>query len=999
MADKSIGYKPDNTTETASFIGQEVFKQHSKSSARSLRDLFEREGSLSVVGGNTPFVLDDDESVWYVHSGKVEIFSVQVENGKVKGSRNHFFSAIAGQAIFGMNIKKYGLGLGLLAVGTHNTKLYRLKIQRLRQILSSPEMKQEVIKLVDHWIYGLSLGLSKNIDSRTDIMVDCVDNLLVEDGKKVRSKEGILWVKYSEGNPLFIGMEKLPLDGTNKLFPISHHTWLQMAGDTKLTAIDTNSAINKEQCWQGLEILYDLIFKCEFFNTKLLAVDEFNLSKMKVAHDQRVGDFALRELASILESQESTSTYASVEDPLFVACKAVGNAMGISINLPPKQKEGTRTKEPLNDIIRASRIKTRLVILKDNWWQKDNGPLLGFLEENKQPVAIIPLSTSGYELFNPATGMRTRITYDVASSIAPQAYMFYRPFPDKILDAKKLLKFSIQDCKSELIMIPLMGMAGGLVGIMIPILTGTIFNAVIPGADLNQLFYITLALCIGAITAGLFQITRSISVLRLEGKMTASVQAAVWDRLMKLPIPFFRQFTSGDLASRAMGIDAIRKFLSGATVSTILGSIFSIFNFLLLFYYSWKLALAASSIVIISSGLTILTGYMGLKYLRPLNKLQNKISGELFQFITAITKLRIAGAEIRSFGSWAKKFTQQKRLAFKTRMLSGNLVTFNSVLPILASMIIFSSFAFYLKDSGLSTGAYLAFNAAFVAFLMGSLELSTTIISLLKVIPIYENAVPIFEALPEVDISKSDPGELRGKIEISHVSFRYKNDGPLILNDINLEINPGEFVAFVGPSGSGKSTALRVLLGFESAEKGSILYDGQDLSTLDITAVRRQIGSVLQNGKLMSGDIYTNIVGNSPLTIKDSWEAARMAGLDEDIKQMPMGMHTIVSEGGSTFSGGQRQRLLIARAIVKRPKIIFFDEATSALDNRTQSIVSRSLENLQATRIVIAHRLSTVINADRIFVFKAGRIVENGTYDELMALNGTFCHIAKRQIA
>ena len=964
----------------------------------TLRELFETEGTVSVVGGNTPFLLDDEESVWYIYTGKVEIFSVAVEKGKSTGTRNHFFSAIAGQAMFGMNIKEYGLGLGLLAVAIHNTQLFKLKIKRLREFMNDPGLKSEICNLVDHWVSGLSLGLSKNIDLRTDVMIEAGNDIILEDGKKVRTKKGIVWFQYSQGGPLFIGMEKLPLKGSEILFPLSHYTWLQMTGDTKITAIETENAIAQDACWNGLEVFYDLIFRCEYFNTRLLAVDEFNLSKRKIAYDRQIGEIALNQLASILEDRLVKPTGSEIENPLLEACKAVGNEIGISIKAPAKQKEPSRMKEPLDEIIRASQIRIRRVILKDDWWNKDNGPLLAFLVDNKQPVALLPISARKYELYNPSNSTREAINEDNMQSIAPLAYMFYRPFPDKIIDAKELLKFSVQDCKNELRIIPLMGIVGGIIGMLIPILTGTIFSTVIPGADRSQLLQITMALLVGSFAAALFQITRSIAVLRLEGKMAATVQAAVWDRLMKLPIPFFRQFTSGDLAARAMGIDVIRQFLSGATVTTILGSIFSIFNFLLLFYYSWKLALAASCIVFIASATTILTGFFQLKYLRPLTDLTNKISGELFQFITAISKLRIAGAEIRSFSSWTKKFTQQKRLAFKTRLLSNNVVVFNSILPIIASMIIFATFAFYLGDSSISTGAYLAFNAAFVAFLTGSLELSITLISLLKIVPIYENARPILKALPEIDISKSDPGELHGKIEISHVSFRYNADGPLILNDISLAINPGEFVALVGPSGSGKSTLLRLLLGFEASERGAILYDGQYLSTLDMAAVRRQIGSVLQNGKLMAGDIFTNIVGNAPLTIDDAWIAARMAGLDEDIKQMPMGMHTIVSEGGSTFSGGQRQRLLIARAIVKNPKIIFFDEATSALDNRTQGIVSKSLENLQATRIAIAHRLSTVINANRIYVMKAGKIVEDGTYDELMALDGTFAEIAKRQI-
>jgi ATP-binding cassette subfamily C protein len=383
---------------------------------------------------------------------------------------------------------------------------------------------------------------------------------------------------------------------------------------------------------------------------------------------------------------------------------------------------------------------------------------------------------------------------------------------------------------------------------------------------------------------------------------------------------------------------------------------------------------------------------------------QGKISGMVLQFITAISKFRVSGSESRAFSVWAAQFIKQRNLSYQSERVSNYMVTFNSSYQLVTSMAIFTMLMYLMSAANeqtttMSIGSFLGFNAAFGQFLSAALQLTGTAITVLSIVPIYERTRPIFEAVPEVDESKVDPGELTGDIEISHVSFRYTPDGPLILNDLSLHIKPREFVALVGPSGTGKSTLFRLLLGFESPENGSIYYNGQDLKTLDIHEVRHQMGTVLQQGQLMPGDVFTNIVGTSPLTIDDAWEAARMAGLEEDIKQLPMGMHTVVGEGGGTFSGGQRQRLVIARAIVNKPRLLFFDEATSALDNRTQTIVSQSLERLQATRVVIAHRLSTIINADRICVIMNGQIVQQGTYQELIDQPGPFAELAKRQLA
>jgi ATP-binding cassette subfamily C protein len=350
---------------------------------------------------------------------------------------------------------------------------------------------------------------------------------------------------------------------------------------------------------------------------------------------------------------------------------------------------------------------------------------------------------------------------------------------------------------------------------------------------------------------------------------------------------------------------------------------------------------------------------------------------------------------------WARDFTRQKHQATAARRLSNGLSVFIGVFPLVCSGAIFFSNSRLVAAGAvsMSTGAFLAFHAAFFQFLAAALGLGFTAGSVLEIIPMFERARPILETLPESSAAKGEPGELTGNIEVSHAFFRYRTDLPLVLRDLSLRIRPGEFVAVVGASGCGKSTLFRLLLGFERLESGAIHFDGQDLAGMNPQSVRRQIGVVLQNGQLQAGDIFENIAGARPIGLDDAWEAVRLAGLEEDILAMPMGMHTIVSEGGGGLSGGQRQRLMIARAIASRPRILLFDEATSALDNRTQAQVSASLESLRTTRIVIAHRLSTVVNADRIFVLEAGRVAESGTYEELLALDGLFAKLAKRQLA
>jgi NHLM bacteriocin system ABC transporter ATP-binding protein len=407
--------------------------------------------------------------------------------------------------------------------------------------------------------------------------------------------------------------------------------------------------------------------------------------------------------------------------------------------------------------------------------------------------------------------------------------------------------------------------------------------------------------------------------------------------------------------------------------------------------------MVATGLAVLGMSFTCLASLVQVSRQRSLTQIQGELFGTVLQFVTGISKIRLSGTENRAFAVWAGQFSEQKAIAFKAGMISNIISTFNSAFPVLSLAAIF--FWLSSRQSGLlSAGSFLGFNAAFITFQFALVQLSSTLVSSLYVVPIYERAKPILEALPEVDVKKNHPGDLTGDIEVSHVCFRYSSDGPLVLDDVSFHIKPGEFVALVGASGSGKSTLLRLLLGFESPESGSVYYDGQDLAGIDSRGVRRQIGVVLQNGKIMAGDIFRNIVGSSNLTVDDAWEAARLAGFDEDIRQMPMGMYTVLPPGASTLSGGQRQRLMIARAVVRKPRIILFDEATSALDNITQSIVGKSLETLQATRVVIAHRLSTIINADRILVLDRGRIVQSGNYEQLIAREGPFLELAKRQL-
>jgi ABC-type bacteriocin/lantibiotic exporter with double-glycine peptidase domain len=418
----------------------------------------------------------------------------------------------------------------------------------------------------------------------------------------------------------------------------------------------------------------------------------------------------------------------------------------------------------------------------------------------------------------------------------------------------------------------------------------------------------------------------------------------------------------------------------------------------LLVYYNWRLALVALAVMLLSGLLVTSVARRVVEIQRESLAVQGKVGALVFQMIGGIAKLRVAAAEGRLFAKWAERFRRQAELGYASRTRQNVVKVYNDLLPLTSSLVLFW-IAGYLVRNGhsIDTATFIAFNTAFGSLFASLVQLSDTVVTVMGVRPIIERARPILETVPEVEMTKPDPGALSGRIEAYHLLFRYKPDSPLVLDDVSFHALPGEYVAFVGPSGSGKSTLLRMLLGFEVPASGVVYYDAQDLTTVDLSGVRSQIGVVLQNSRLMSGSIFDNIVGSAPLTMDDAYQAAELAGLNDDIKDFPMGMHTVVAEGGANLSGGQQQRLLIARALVRRPRVLFFDEATSALDNRVQEHVSRGLERLNATRIVIAHRLSTIRHADRIYVMDKGKIIQTGSFDTLCREPGMFADLMARQ--
>ncbi|MEV1053288.1 NHLP bacteriocin export ABC transporter permease/ATPase subunit [Streptomyces sp. NPDC049887] len=704
-------------------------------------------------------------------------------------------------------------------------------------------------------------------------------------------------------------------------------------------------------------------------------------------------------LASIGRSRTASSARsrgAFSDDAAYAVCRLVASAAGVTLaelaqGAPVDERTG-----PVERIALASRVRTRAVRLDGRWWREDCGPLVGHRARSGAPVALL-WRRGGYQAVNPATGSRIRVGEENAEEFEQRAVMFYRPLPERPLSLWRLMRFGLRGSRTDVRNLAVAGLVAVVLGALVPIATGKVLGVYVPNAQTDLIVQVSVAVMVAGAVSAVFMLMQNLTVLRMEGRIESTLQPAVWDRLLRLPTKFFAERSTGELASAAMGVSAIRRLLSGVGPVVVQACTVGTMNMVLLLVYSVPLALAAIGILLVIAAVFLGMGLWQLRWQRRLVELNNKLNNQAFQTLRGLPKLRVAAAESFAYAAWAKQFARSRELHRRAGRIRNLTTVLDAVYLPLSALIMFMLLAGPASGS-LTAGEFLTFHTAVTMMLTSVTQLTGALVSAAAVLPMFEQIKPVLDEAPEVRGTSTHPGELSGAIEARKVSFRYTEDGPLVLDDVSLSVRPGEFVAVVGPSGCGKSTLLRMLIGFDRPASGSVLYDGQDLAALDQAAVRRQCGVVLQNSQPFTGSILDCIRGAEPFTEEEAWAAAEMAGLAEDIRRMPMGMQTMIS-GAGAISGGQRQRLMIAQALVRRPRVLFFDEATSALDNATQRIVTESTRALHATRIVIAHRLSTVMDADRVIVMSEGRVVQQGPPARLLAdVGGRLHELVRRQM-
>ena len=852
---------------------------------------------------------------------------------------------------------------------------------------------------LEAWIERLARLLSAEVPRGPAWRADGAraQELELADGQRLAARRrSVVWVRVRSGCLLGLDDARLELAPADGATPLAAELWLRARGATRVEVVPASQLDDPAEVLAGVARLAAFALeRLDAREERELEAERARLVARERRADQEV-EAALAEVAGVIAPGVEPLVG---DDPALRAMTLAGRALDVAVRPAPPAWDARGAGDPFEAIAHASHLRVRRVRLRGRWWRRDCGVLIGFASDDERaPCALLPRRGGGYERVDARSGARARLDARVAAGLESHALAVHRPLPAGPLDTARLARFALRGRGRDFALALALGSAATLLGMVTPLATESLMDQVLPDADRARLVELGLVLGAAAFGVALFDFSAGWLLQRIGLRMETDTQAALWDRLLRLRPNFFRRFSSGDLLARVTSVEEVGRALGGSVMMGGFSALLALSNLALLFHYSARLAWLALALAAVVLAVTSGVGALLQRRVAALVDSEGRLFGFVVQLLDGVAKLRVAGAEKRAFARWLREHAAQLALWSRVHAAGDRLTVFGVVVPPIGLGLLLLASIGPLDAGEMSLGVFLAFHTAFATFLAAVTALSDLCVDAVELHTRTQRARPILEEPPESDLAKADPGRLSGRLAVESLTFAYPQAGANALEGVEFEVEPGEMVALVGPSGSGKSTLLRLLLGFETPSAGRVRYDGQDLRTLDVHALRRQIGVVLQGGAPEAASILDNIAGGAPLSLEEAWSAAEDAGLAEDIRRMPMGMHTLVSVGGANLSGGQRQRLLIARALATRPRILLLDEATSALDNRTQEQVSGALERMRITRVVIAHRLSTVRRADRIHVLERGRLVQSGTFEQLSREPGRFASLMRRQL-
>jgi len=958
---------------------------------RRLAELATSRGEAVPTAGNRPVRLDDPATVWFVERGSLDVFLVGARDGSAEAPFHHALRLEAGRLAFGATGSEE---LWLAGKGLPETVLRRIPAAALAAERGEDAglLHHVLAEDADAWAGGILATIAAEIVPRPR-----ADRLLTEGARTeasgvLTSAEGVVWVEGTEVQ--LFGTED-PEEG--ELVPLTPESWALLHRPAEITVLSSRALGADRMLSRVLPGFHRLAFGAEILNRQLALADHANLQIARSVWRQRDEDEARGRLFGLLAANPPPA--ASGGEALIAALRAVGRHERIFIHAPA----GPSHEPPaLADLLLASGVRARRVRLspEERWWRGDSGAMLAFRREDGSPIALLPGTMGRYRLHDPKTGRSSSIRRADADTLADDAWVLYRPLlGDGPVGARALLASASGNLAADIARIVVTGFAASVLALAPAAGIGVLIEHVLPSGAGGTLLEFAAVLALVALTAALAQVLRGTAVMRIEGRLSVRATAALWDRMLRLRTRFYREYSSGELAMRALAFQTLRDRISGTTGAALLSALFLVPSIAFVFLYDVLLGWLSLGIGIAALAVTVAFGMAQIAPQRRRFRAERLLAGHLSQLIDCVGKLQAAGAEGSARASWARRYRVQKRAEIHIGILNEHLTAFSAAVPPLAAAALFAA-THASEDGGPGVGEFLVVYTASMVFYASIIALANTVEAIASIAPACEQIRPILGGPSDAGPRSGPPIVLEGGIRFDAVSFRYEDAGPPVLDRVTMHARPSEFIAIVGESGAGKSTLVRLALGLETPSGGAVYYDGRDLAHLDPVSVRRQVGVVLQDGGVQGGTVLENIIGlDQTLSVDDAWRAARQAAVDRDIASMPMGMHTSMGERAAAMSGGQSQRIRIAAALVRNPRILFLDEATNWLDRKSQTALMEGIRNSAATRIVIAHRISTIREAHRIYVLQGGRVVQEGRFDELAARDGPFRNLVRRQMA
>ncbi len=971
----------------------------------SMAELAARSGVSVPCAGNLPVRLDDPDSVWIVERGAVHLFLVEFRQGVEQAAPRHLLRREAGQLLLGVAPDKddgsNGTTLSLIAKGLPGTLLKRLPASLLARACPA-----ELAEQTDTWLTAITDTLSRFVSrlprptalaepGRTRTLAPCVLSV----------RRGAVWISEPpRGAGLFMGIvdpaELREAGGLHEAaIPLTRTGWFALFDEAAISATSTETLAQQNRLLPALAFFHAIAFSLERHNRRLAMVDDANLERVRTSSRRTAEKAARQRLFNIYDHPVGREAGAG-DTALADALQIIGRREGIDFRIPARSGPSD-SPVGLVDILDASGVRARRVRFKDegDWWRGDSGAMLAFRAEDRQPVALLPGMSGRYREIDPVSKRSVRMTKARAESLGDEAWMFYRPLPPGTAKPADLLGLALHGAAPDLLRLFTAGLLGGLVKLLPALALGFVAHEVAAGGTPGALYVVAVALAAFGLLGALLHLLQTTAIMRLEGRSGSRVEAAFWDRLMRLPPGILHRHPAGDLAMSGMTFQNLRDGLQGVVADSLLSVVFLLPVFGIIFFYDAALGTVA---LVFSLASLLIAVALGLRQISPYGRMigaARRVAGRLFQIVGGIAKLRVENAEGSAFAIWAQDYRDQKRAELDVAAIEGHSRAFGAALPFLAGgTLLFAVMT--TGDRPLPIGDFLVVYIVFIAFQSAVARLGESFGAMAGMLPAFDQMRPLLAAIPETEVEGEPVEYLGGDVLFDRVSFRYEPDGPLILDDVTIHARPGEFIAIAGESGAGKSTLFRLALGIDRPTAGAVYYDGRDLRHLNLKQIRRKIGAVPQSVGLHPQDLWDNLVSHRDRpTSEEVWAAVRTAAVADEIRAMPMGMMTMVGTSGAVLSGGESQRVTIARSVIGNPRIMLFDEATNWLDNENQARIMRNLAALTSTRLVIAHRLSTLEQADRIYVLQAGKVVETGSFAELMEVDGVFKDLVKRQIA